>query len=373
MKKIKVLQVSKLYAPWIGGIERVIQDIAEGLNEKTDMKVLVCQPKGKGKTEEYNGVKVTRAGSLGIFFSMPVSFDFFFKLRKMAKETDIINFHVPFPLSDIAFLLSGYKGRSVVWWHSDIVNQKAFLFLLRPFINKFLKKADTIITATEGHIESSSFLKPYREKCRIIPYGIDLKEYERQDIKNFLTDRLQNGNNKKLLFAGRLIYYKGIDILIRAMKNVTNAELFIIGEGRLENEMKSLANNLGIGDVVHFLKPLPFDELKAAYDDCDIFVFPSVANSEAFGIVQLEAMFYGKPVINTALPTGVPYVSIDGETGLTVPVSDVNALEQAINILSKDDELRERLGKNAKRRVSECFSVDRMNEELLRCYRELLS
>jgi rhamnosyl/mannosyltransferase len=372
MKKIKVLQVNKLYAPYVGGIETIVKNIAEGLNEKTDMNVLVCRSKGKAITEIYENVKVTRAHSFGIFSSMPVSFDFFRKFKKLAKQADIIQFHVPFPLGDFALAFNKTKAKKIIWWHSDIINQKFFLKLLKPIIHRALKKADLIITATEGHINGSDFLKPYRDKCTIIPFGLDFKKYENQSINNFLHDKLNNKKSVKLLFVGRLVYYKGIDVLINAMSRINNAELFVVGDGVLKSEMIKLANILGLNEKIHFLEHLNFDELKAAFDDCDIFVFPSVANSEAFGIVQLEAMFYGKPVINTDLPTGVPFVSVNGETGITVKAGDIGELRDSMQELIDNEDKRKLYGLNAKKRVNEFYSIEKMLHDIHDKYINLL-
>lgn len=373
MKKIRVLQVNKLYSPWIGGVETVTQDIAEGLNSEVDMNVLVCQPKGKGAVETVNGVKVTRAGSLGIYFSMPVSFSFIFKLRKMSKNADIIQLHDPNPLGDLALLLSGYKGKTAVWWHSDIVKQKKLLFFFKPIMNRFLKRVDRIIVATEGHITSSKYLGKYKEKCVVVPYGIKVDEYLNNPRLPVLTEKLTDSGSKKVLFTGRLIYYKGIEVLVRAFEEISGAELFIIGTGSEESGMRELVSEKNMSDKVHFLGNMPKDKLRAAFADCDFLVLPSVANSEAFGLVQLEAMVYGKPVINTNLPTGVPFVSVDGKTGITVPVNDIGALAAAIQKLTDDSALREEYGRNAAERVKQEFDVNKMAESVLSEYKKLLN
>ena len=131
MKKLRILQVNKLYHPWIGGIESVAKTAAEELCGETDMTVLVCQPKGRGVREKVNGVDVVRAGSLGMKFSMPISFSFPFLVRKYAKNADILILHDPFPLGDLAVLMSGFRGKVIVWWHSDIIKQKRLVKLLR--------------------------------------------------------------------------------------------------------------------------------------------------------------------------------------------------------------------------------------------------
>ena len=104
--------------------------------------------------------------------------------------------------------------------------------------------------------------------------------------------------------------------------------------------------------------------MKCAFADCDIFVLPSVANSEAFGIVQLEAMVYSKPVINTSLPTGVPHVSVDGVSGITVEPSKPIQLANAINMLAEDKNLREAYGRNAFRRVCDIFDAEKVLDEV---------
>ena len=365
MDKLSVLQVNKLYAPWVGGVERVVQDVAEGLCEQTDMQVLVCQPKGKGQTDIVHGVRVTRASSLGTFFSMPVSFSFFRLLRKLSRGKDIVQFHMPFPLADLAFFFSGYKGKVVLWWHADIVRQKKLMCMYRPIMERFLKRADCILVATQGHIDSSAYLGPYRDKCRIIPYGLDVNDYQ-TDVA--LHSPLCQAKGKKILFIGRLVYYKGASVLLHAFAKVRGAELFLVGDGPLREELQSFVQEAGLQQCVHFLGKLPDDQVKACLRDCDFLAFPSVANSEGFGLVQLEAMSFGKPVINTSLPTGVPHVSLHEETGLTVPPEDEQALAKAMQRMVDDDAMRMQMGQRAKERVQTEFDLQKTLQQLLDLY-----
>ncbi|MBQ8687536.1 MAG: glycosyltransferase [Ruminococcus sp.] len=354
-KKLRILQVNKAYYPHIGGIESLVRTYARELQKRTDaeMQVLVCQEKGKTVHEIIEGVPVTRAGSIGTYFSCPLSFSFFRYFRKMAKQADVILFHMPFPLGDLACLLSGFQGKVVLAWHSDVVKQKKLLLFYKPILKRFLRRADVIITATQGHIESSAFLPAYREKCKVIPYGLDTDKYHAAVRRPLLTEQLCDKNAVKVLFTGRLVYYKGVEVLLNAFASVSGCELFLVGAGALEETLREQAK--GLEQKVHFLGVLSDDDLKAAFADCDIFVLPSVANSEAFGIVQLEAMVYGKPVINTALPTGVPHVSLHEQTGLTVPPEDAEALAQAIQKLADDPVLRQTYGAAAAERVKQDF------------------
>lgn len=366
-KKLEILEVNKAYYPHIGGIETIIRQYSEELskNEKAHVRVLVCRD-GRGRTirEKMRGVDITRAGSLGTYFSCPLSFSFFRHFRRMAKKADVVHIHVPFPLADAALLLSGFKGKVVVSWHSDIVKQKKLMLFYKPFMRYLLKRADVVLTATEGHVKHSLYLPEYSEKCRVLPYGIIPEEYLAVSRKPVLTERATDKSCVKVFFTGRLVYYKGVDVLLKAFTRVKGCELFIAGTGELGDELKAYTAECGMEEKVHFLGFLPDEELRQAYADCDIFVLPSVAPSEAFGIVQLEAMVYGKPVINTALPSGVPYVSLDGKTGLTVKPKSPKALAEAINRLAGDRELREKLGKAAAVRVAEEFSEESIQKRL---------
>lgn len=358
MRKLKILEVNKAYFPHIGGIETLVKQYSEELGQfDTQVRTLVCcDNRGGSIRERVNGVPVIRAANFGTYFSCPISTQFVKQFRRLSQKADVIHIHMPFPLADFAMLLSGFKGKVVLSWHSDIVKQKKLLTLYKPLLKYLLNRADMIFVATEGHIDGSDFLPEYREKCRILPYGITVEDYLNIDRKPILTEKLTDKNSVKVFFTGRLVYYKGVDVLLKAFRLVNGCELFIAGTGELEAELKAYAKEHNMEDKVHFLGFLPDDELKQAYADCDIFVLPSVAKSEAFGIVQLEAMVYGKPVINTLLPSGVPHVSIHKKTGLTVPPSDFESLSAAILALARNRELREEYGKNAADRVMENFN-----------------
>lgn len=361
MGKLRVLQVNKLYWPHIGGIESLVKQYSEGLSkfDDVDVKVLVCKDgKGKGSVEDVNGVNVTRANSFGTYFSCPVSFDFIKKFRRMAKDADVVEIHVPFPLADVALMLSGYKGKVVVAWHSDVIKQKKLLLFYKPFMKYLLKRADKIVVATEGHIKGSSYLPKYKDKCVVIPYGLNSSDYSSVPAKDVLASRATDKSAVRVFFSGRLVYYKGVDVLLKAFHEVKGAELFISGDGALQDELKAFVDGNDMSDRVHFLGFLSDEDLKSAFADCDIFVLPSVQKSEAFGIVQLEAMACGKPVINTALDSGVPYVSLDGITGITVPPGNVSALTNALRDLVKSSELRKIYGKAALERAAKEFDEE---------------
>lgn len=373
-KILRILEVNKAYYPHIGGIESLVKQYSEELSDipDTSVQVLVCRDdKGKGSVEVVDGITVTKSGSWGTYFSCPVSFSFIRNFRRMAREADVIEIHVPFPLADFALLLSGYKGKVVVAWHSDVVKQKKLLTFYKPFMKYLLKRADRIIVATEGHILGSDYLPAYKDKCVVIPYGLTLADYDNANRKPILSSLLNNPSNVKVLFSGRLVPYKGVEILLNSFKSVEGAELFIVGKGPLEENLKTFVSDNGMNDKVHFLGFLSDEDIKAAFADCDLFVLPSVLKSEAFGIVQIEAMVYGKPVINTNLPSGVPYISIDGKTGLTVEPYDVPGLSAAISKLVEAPELRAEFGRAARERVEKNFNEEYVIKELYGLLSEL--
>ncbi len=370
--KIRVLQVNKFYHPVTGGVERVVQQIAEGLNGNVDMTVLACQKKGSGINDKINGVRVIKSGSLGTYFSMPVSFSFMRDFSRLSRNADIVHIHMPFPLADVAMFLSGYKGKVVLWWHSDIVKQKKLLLLYRPFLEWLLKRADLIVAATQGHIDNSGFISRWKDKCVVIPYGVDKYIMELSDQSRPAGPK-DNLGLCSVLYIGRLVYYKGCDVLLEAFSKVMNARLTIVGEGPLRSSLKKQAEELGVSEKVDFINFLDDRDLAEKLAECDFLVLPSVERSEAFGLVQIEAMAFGKPVINTDLPSGAPMVSLDSITGLTVPPNDPEALAKAIRQIIDEPELRERFGKAAYKRAREEFSMDKMLSSLLTEYKKLMN
>jgi len=367
---MRVLQVSKLYTPWVGGIEKVVQCIAEGLKDEVHSEVLVCQARGWGRREMVNDVPINRTTSLGIAWGMPISPAYPGHLMRRGRQADILHFHTPFPLGVISCLLLGPRCRRiVVTYHSDIVRQRIFLRLYAPFLQRFLARADRIIVTSSALLESSPFLHPYKHKSVVIPLSIGVDDFARDPSR--ASDIEDWSSTRAILFVGRLSYYKGVEFLLEAMRDV-DARLIIVGDGKRRHRLEALSHKLGVVQKVRFVGQLPSDELERYYARCDLLVLPSVERSEAFGIVQLEAMAHGKPVVNTDLPTGVPHVSLHGETGLTVPPRDAAALANAINTILNDAQLAARFSRNAEERVMKHFSREKMLQRVLDVYRELM-
>jgi len=367
---MKVLQVNKLYYPHIGGIENHVRILATGLRNKIDVEVLVANERFAKAVEIIDGIRVTKVASLGRFRSTPLTPQFITQLKKM--KSDVYHLHFPNPTGELSFLTAKPIGKLVVTYHSDIIRQKNLLKFYKPFLEKFLDRADGIIVGSPNIVESSPFLQRVKNKCRVIPFGIQTDWLElTPEIESKANEIRQKHGPKIAFFLGRLIYYKGVDYLIRAMKDV-DGKLIIAGEGELESELKKLVADLRLENRIEFVGTLPGKELSAYYHACDVFVLPSVEASEAYGLVQLEAHACGKPVVSTNLPTGVPFVNKDGYSGIVVPPKDSDSLSEAINKLFKDDELRSKLGVQARQRFYEEFTSEIMIDRTLKLYEEIL-
>jgi rhamnosyl/mannosyltransferase len=262
----------------------------------------------------------------------------------------------------------------VVTYHSDVVRQVNLLKAYRPFMNRLLTRADAILCTSPDYRDGSEALTLLRHKCHVVPYGIDTARFEATDAIRLAARaiRAHFRDRPLILSVGRLIYYKGFEYAIRAMQNV-DAELAIVGEGPLRPSLEALARNVGVGNRVHFVGEIHNNELAPWYHACDVYALPSVVRSEAFAIVQLEAMACGKPVVNTAIPrSGVPFVSRGGETGLTVPPADSSAFGHALRTVLADTGMARRFGEAGRQRVKREFSKETMSHLVLSIYEELM-
>ena len=375
-----ILQANKLYHPVVGGIETVVRDIATGLTDRGhNSSVLAATPFGCGGLSTMEGVRVRKTASLGRVQSVPLSPAYPVRLFQESMDVDIVHHHLPNPLGPIAHTLTPSANVStVVTYHSDIVRQQTALQLYAPILRSFLNNVERILVTSPPLLEHSEFLAPHREKCTVIPLSIDIEAIVGSTKKDDgITDYgpavsvQTDATEPIILFVGRLNYYKGVEYLIDAMKTV-DAKLLVIGEGERREALERRTREKNIADRIRFFGHVDDDTLAGCYEAADVFVLPSVEPTEAFGIVQVEAMAHEVPVVNTALPTGVPWVSPDGETGLTVPPRDSDALAGAITELLSDDEQRCSLGRNGRERVLELFTRENMLDRIEAVYADVL-
>ena len=365
---MKILHVGKFYPPHMGGIETHVQVLCRELQKRAAVEVLVA---GETKADEEfldEQVKVTRVGTSFKISGAPVCPGLSGKIRRA--KADIVHLHLPNPPAILSYLASGHRGPVVATYHSDIVRQQFLAKAFDPILKLFLRKCAVVIATSQTYVETSDVLAGFADHCRIIPYGIPVRQFNEYDREKIARIRERFGS-RIIISVGRLVYYKGFMHLVEAMKNI-DGHLLILGEGHLRGDLEQRAQAHQVADKVTFLGEIHNQDIVPYYHAADIFALPSIARSEAFGIVQLEAMACGKPVVNTSLDSGVPGVSLDGLTGLTVPPGDPEALAAAINKLLNDSALRARYGEAARVRVNEEFEQEVMLERMLELYSRIL-
>ncbi|HXT16809.1 MAG TPA: glycosyltransferase [Gemmatimonadaceae bacterium] len=363
---MRVLHVGKFYAPEPGGMETHLQVLCEELSATMDVRVLVAARGRKTQRATYNGIPVTRAATAvaiaGASFcpSMPA------EIR--AAEPDVVHLHLPNPPAALAYLMSGHRGPLVVTYHSDIVRQRVLGRAIEPLVRRVLRRASAIIVSSEALIDASPVLRAVRDKCRVVPFGTRLEPFERRDEGAIAGIRARHGT-PLVVGVGRLVGYKGFEFLIDAMRAVRGS-LVIIGEGPLHSELTERIRRHGLEDRVVLAGHVA--DVTSHLQAADVFVLSSISRNEAFGIVQIEALACGTPVINTRLDSGVPTVSLDGQTGITVAPCDAAALAKAIDRVLTNSELRASYSMAALARARTQFSSDIMTHKTLRIYGDVL-
>jgi rhamnosyl/mannosyltransferase len=359
MSRLTVVHAAKFYPPVHGGMETVIGDLCDGTAEEWDVRVVAANDRARTIEERRGFVHVIRAARFGSASSVPLCPTFATHLWR--QRADCVVLHEPNPIAGSSLFLHIPAGRLIVWHHSD---------LLRPWwaphtyghVQRALYRQAECVIVSSPNLAADSALVQCARRVVVIPFGISLDRFRRTgDRQRSIAEKLAAAapSGSRVLFVGRFVYYKGVEVLIDAMARVAGT-LFLIGEGPLEPALRARARERGIEDRVVFLGRVAERDLPAYYQASDVFVLPSVAKTEAFGVVQIEAMAAGVPVVSTNLPTGVPWVNQDGASGFVVPPGDVEALAGAIGRLLGDADLRVRLGRGGSARADQLFSRDRM-------------
>lgn len=372
---MQIVQTNKAYYPKVGGIETTITTLSEGLvkNYNTSVTALVFNEKKSLRSSEktIKGVNVKYLSNYGSFSSLPISFSYFNSILKL--RGDILHIHEPFPWADLALhILPSIRknfSKIIISWHSDIIRQKWVLSIYKKYIFNLLNLADKIIVSNSNLIENSSFLPNYKTKCAVIPIGTDISWV------NGVPEKINQKESEKLksiLFVGRLVYYKGIKYLIEAMASVNNAQLTIIGSGPLKSKIVQQIKHLNLLNKIKLIPEVDEPTLHQHFNSCDLFVLPSVEKSETYGIVQIEAMACGKPVISTELGTGTSFINQNNLTGFVIEPRNSNLLAYSINKLLENDHLRQTLGRNAKHRAFNEFTSEIMVQRIYNLYKEVL-
>lgn len=371
---MKILQIGKFY-PICGGVEKVMYDITVGLSQRQIYCDMLCasaenHPPGNLLLNQF--ARILCVPSWKKVASTMLSPAMVYRLRKIRKEYDIIHIHHPDPMACLALFLSGYKGPVVLHWHSDILKQKRLLKLYAPLQNWLMRRAEVIVGTTPVYVRESPFLEDIQRKVTSIPIGVD----EMKPSSERVAQIRKKYAGKKIIFSlGRLVEYKGYEYLIRAARRLSDEYIILIGgKGPLWEYLQALIDELGVADKVKLLGFIEDRELPDYFGACDLFCLSSIWKTEAFGIVQIEAMSCGKPVIAMNIPeSGVNWVNMDRFSGLNVKPEDADALAEAITVVLTDKALYEKLSQGARKRYETMFTKELMTELCLNLYRMVLN
>jgi glycosyltransferase involved in cell wall biosynthesis len=368
---MRVIHVFKTFFPdTYGGIEQVIKTLADHTQKMgVENKVLVLTPGHPRTNVQLAGYEVKRfkqdlyLASTGFSLSLLASFS------KEIAWADIVHLHFPWPFADVCYLTSRIKKPTILSYHSDVVNQVTLNKLYAPLRNHYFSKVDVICAASPGIMKSSPVLQRFQTKVQLITYGVE--HFPRLDIE---CDQVQVWRQrfgpKFFLFLGSLRYYKGLHILIEALRG-RDYPMVIVGRGSEHAALKTQVATLGLQHV-HFVAEVNETEkrslMRAAYG----FVFPSHLPSEAFGIALVEAAQQGIPMISCEIGTGTSYVNVDGETGLVVPPSNPETLRSALDSFWEHPEQVNIWGHAALKRYEAVFRAETMAEKYLNTYESVL-
>lgn len=367
----------------VGGASVVVDALAQILAKKGhEISVFTTSVNSKHEVKRYGKIYIYRYGT-----NFKVAYGrFSFGLLKnpVKYPTDLVHVHITVPMGDIAGLRCAKKKKVpfVVTYHGDLygdmggfIRKASVDFYNKYILNKVLSYADVIISPSEYYINESRFLGKYRDKIVVIPNGINVKDfdigYSKEECRKKLGLPL---NDEIILFLGKVSSHKGPDVLVKAMpkiiKEVPDAKLVLVGSGGMREELESACKQLGVENYVNFAGFVEENLKPFFYRAADVFVLPSVMTSEVFPIVFLEASASGLPMVVSDLDTFKCIID-DGYNGLFTKRGDEKNLADAIIYLLENEEIREKMGKNARKRV-ENYSWRRIAEKTEKVYREIV-
>lgn len=366
-----ILQLGKFY-PIKGGVEKVAYDLMTGLStNEIHCDMLCATVAGKGKTIRLNPyAQLMECHSWGKAAATMIAPSMITTLRKVCPSYDIVHVHHPDPMAALALALSGYKGKVVLHWHSDIQKQKYLLRLYRPLQDWLLRRADLIVGTSPVYLDESPFLKKVQQKTVCLPIGVPPILPEPEAVDKL---RKQYGEKKIVFSLGRLVAYKGFTHLVEAARFLKDDYVILIGgTGALKQALSQQIKRLGLENKVVLLGRIPENELPTYFGACKVFCLPSVQKTEAFGIVQIEAMSCGKPVVATRIPqSGVPWVNKHGVSGLNVMPGNAGELARAIQDIADNESVYDKYSTAAKNRYWDIFTNEHMIDKCKRIYNNL--
>ncbi|MFK8047891.1 MAG: glycosyltransferase [Halioglobus sp.] len=382
---MKVLHVGKYFPPYAGGMENYQRDLMVATQKMGIENSAVVHQSNLGlrSSEETfkadaQEIPITRVAVWARFLFTPMSPSFGLQLNSAIKSEnpDVLHLHMPNVSAFWALLLP--RARSIPWvvhWHSDVVASefsiglRLFYRFYKPFERALLKQSRRIVATSPPYLETSKPLSDFRDKCQVIPLGLDPSSLNQ--IRSCST-AADNSTQLQVLAIGRLSYYKGFDVLIRAIALVPDACLSLVGIGDQEDQLKALVKQLGIDQQVRFTGKLSPEKLEREFISCDCLCLPSLERTEAFGMVLLEAMHYGKATVISDIPgSGATWVVQGEETGLKITPGDVRQLANALLELHRDRDKMASFGEHGRRRFDSLFNIRQSATAVAELYQQV--
>lgn len=361
---MRIAHVYKDFCPPVrGGIERYVADVATATAARGFTVEVHVAGVRRARTDHLaHGVAVYRHREVARMLSSPITGGLPVAASRL--DADVVHLHMPNPVGEIGSLLNQRAGALVATFHAPVVRQRFLEPVYGPVRERLLARCHTILVSSEQMVAARE-LAGHRGAVRVLPYGVSPSLAPSGE-----PVRAPDGSAIRLLFVGRLVYYKGLDVLLHAVAHLVDApvRLTIVGAGPLRAELEDLAARLGVQDRVELVGPVDDAALREMYASHDVFVMPSGSRAEAFGMAMCEAMASGLPAVSTNVGTGTDWVNLDGVTGLVVPPGDPEALAAALRTLAADVDLRVRLGRAAQQRAGREFSFERHVDGLIEVY-----
>lgn len=369
----KILHIPNFYPPHTGGIEDVCHNIVHILQKagNYEQRIICFSGTNESVDDVYENIPVTRVGAALKVSSQSLSIKYYFKLRNIIHQfnPDVIHYHHPNPLVAAYLLCSIPKHcKLIVHWHSDIVDQTTLYKFVKTVENGILKRADTIITTSPNYLKGSKPLQPHINKSVVIANIIDSTKFIfTPEVKKKVEEIRQTWGGKKIvLYVGRHVPYKGLKYLIEAAPMIKSECVFLIGgSGPLTESLKKSNTDAR----VHFIGRIDDAELASYYYAASVFAFPSITKNEAFGVALAEAMYCNTPAVTFGIEgSGVNWVNIDGETGLTAKNCDSKEFAASVEKILCNDDLQKLYAENAHQRVCNTFVEERITSQIIQLY-----
>ena len=369
----QIVHFGKFYHPRVGGIETVTESMASSAAVSGFTVSVVCfgeQP--KPRVELIKGVKIIRAPLFGSIKSQPLSISYLKHCIKEGSQADLIHLHAPNVLAGVCALLLNRRVKLVVHWHSDIVGKGLTYYLYLPIQKLLLARSDLIITTSAEYARASPSLTPYEFKQFVLPIGIrdPLLKPMVQALPNRLVELISG--RKIILSVGRLVTYKGFEVLIEAASLISGeAVVVIVGDGPLREKLDSMISAKGLTGRVLLVGKVDAQCLQLLYSIAELFCLSSLNRAEAFGVVLVEALANGLPIVTTKITgSGVSWVNQHNVTGLNVLPGDSKQLADACNKILESAHLRASFSLAARERFLSEFQSDTLNKKLIERYSE---